>query len=106
MIKLEFGPGEEKLAQMAGLIQAAQEGLFAMTRRSEIDAMLIAALAQQVESPSRLLSTWQAMLQDYYPQQAVADLGMRETAPLVARILRERTDFWTRLIEQLQQTRD
>lgn len=99
MPQYEFGEGQEMLAQAFQHIVALQQGLFQLKQRTEIDALMIAVLLNQVALPAEALEQWTSMVGQYYPAQAVEhlknDLLVHSQEELTDRIA-----FWTQVLQK------
>jgi hypothetical protein len=96
----KFEPGEEKLAEAYAMIAAMHANMLLLAQRSEIDAMVIGLLLSEIEEGGVALGKWKRMSAEYYPQQAVRNIGLGdEPIPQLSDELSQRIAFWTKALE-------
>jgi hypothetical protein len=102
-----FSPEEQKLADAYGYIRELQVAVMRLAQREEIDSMLIGLLVGHANVDGQMLQQWRSMVADYYPDQAVRNLGLGDgDVTELSEDLNRRLSFWESVLQRQSQEND
>lgn|GEM_PF-6102602 len=93
-MKLEFDPGEEKIAQAFEQIHCLWQTIFQLNARSEIDSFLLASIIDTHPAPEDVRERWQQMSSTWLASQFLKSMDP-ELMKAAKEEMTRRVKFWT-----------